>query len=159
MLPIVQRELVDNKCWLEPEQFVDVLAVAQCGPGATAVNTAIFTGYKLFGIAGVGAATLGVVLPSFFIILAIAATLTAAGASPLLSKVFMGIRPAVVALIISAAIGVGKTVLKDTRSYIIVGGTLIFGLLSKIHPALLILGAAIWGLVGYSWRQVQRVRQ
>lgn len=149
MLPIIQREVVDRRKWIETEQFVDVLAVAQSGPGAVAINTAIFTGYKLLGAGGVVAATAGVVAPSFLIILTIAATLTAAGPSPLLTKAFQGIRPAVVALIVSAAIGVGKKVLKDSFSICLAGCALLVSLLTNIHPAFMILVAALIGYARY----------
>jgi len=159
MLPIIQREIVENRGWIETEQFVDVLAVAQSGPGAVAINTAIFTGYKLMGASGVIAATLGVVAPSFLIILAIAATLGAAGPSPLLEKVFKGIRPAVVALIISAAYGVGKKVLKDKFSYAISGAALVASLAFNIHPAIMILCAAIVGYSHYNWNKREAAKQ
>lgn len=153
MLPIIQREIVEHRQWMGTEQFVDVLAIAQSGPGAVAINTAIFTGYKLLGASGVAAATAGVVAPSFLIILTIAATLKATGPSPLLTKVFQGIRPAVVALIVSAAIGVGKKVLNDSFSFCLAGSALLLSLTTNIHPALMIIAAALIGYGRYAWHK------
>lgn len=155
MLPLIQKEIVETRAWIDMEQFCDVLACAQSGPGAVAINTAIFTGYKLLGIPGVAVATLGVVLPSFFIILIIAATLSAAGPSAILTKVFAGIRPAVVALIAAAAIGLGKSVLKTKFSYAIAVIALITSLLTNLHPALMILAAAVVGYVDYALKKRQ----
>ena len=159
MLPIIQREVVETRGWIETEQFVDVLAVAQSGPGAVAINTAIFTGYKLMGASGVAAATLGVVAPSFLIILTVAATLSAAGPSELLSKIFAGIRPAVVALIAAAAVGVGKKVLKDKFTYGIAGVALVVSLLTNVHPAIMILTAAVVGYINYTLKKRQVAKQ
>lgn len=146
MLPVIQREIVENRQWLNHEEFVDVLAVAQSGPGAIAINTAILTGYKLVGASGVLAATAGVVTPSFLIILLIAALLPEYGQSPVLSSFFMGVRPAVVALILAAALSVGKKVLLDRASLALAGLALIVGLALNPHPAVLILSAALVGL-------------
>lgn len=146
MLPVIQREIVENRQWLNHEEFVDVLAVAQSGPGAIAINTAILTGYKLLGAGGVLSATAGVVAPSFLIILLIAALLPEYGQSPILSSFFMGVRPAVVALILAAALSVGKKVLLDRASLALAGLALIVSLALNPHPAVLILSAALVGL-------------
>lgn len=158
MLPIIQCELVDKRRWLDPKQFVDCLAVAQAGPGAIAVNTAIFTGYKMMGVPGVLAATAGVVMPSFLIILAVAATLDIGSPPPLVAKFFMGIRPAVVALIASAAFNLGRIVLLDRHCWVVAGLALLASA-SGTHPALLIGGAATYGVVRArleGWKVKQR---
>jgi chromate transporter len=146
MLPIIQRELVDRRHWLDTKQFMDCLAVAQAGPGAIAVNTAIFTGYKMMGITGVLAATAGVVLPSFLIIVAIAATLNVTTPPEPLIKFFLGIRPAVVALIAGAAFNLGRIVLLDSHCWMVAGLALL-GSAIGVHPALLIAGAATYGVL------------
>ena len=153
MLPIIEDELVQKNCWIEKEQFVDCLAVAQSGPGAVAVNTAIFTGYKVMGPTGSLVATLGVVLPSFLIIASIAATLAAAGPSPLLTKFFMGIRPAVTALILSAAVSIAKVVLVDKLSWSIAVLALAATVFVHAHPALIIVAAALYGVLRYTARR------
>ncbi|MBT9136203.1 MAG: putative chromate transport protein [Firmicutes bacterium] len=145
MLPVMQREIVDRQGWQSEQEFVDVLAIAQSSPGAIAINTAIFTGYKLLGGPGVAVAIAGVVLPSFLIITVLAATLTAAEPPPLLTEFFLGIRPAVVALILAAAIGIGKKVLVDRFNIILAAVALGVSLVSNAHPGILIVSAAIFG--------------
>ena len=72
MLPIIKTEIV-KRGWMEEEDFTDIIALAQAAPGLLAVNISIFTGYRLRGVKGSIVATLGSILPSFLIILAIAA--------------------------------------------------------------------------------------
>lgn len=146
MLPVIEREIVEHRQWLSTEDFVDILAIAQSGPGAIAINTAILTGHKLLGLKGVAAATAGVVAPSFFIILVIAALLPQVGQSPILNGFFMGVRPAVVALIAAAAIKLGRKILVDRFSIALAGITLFVSLLFNPHPAVLIPAAALFGL-------------
>jgi len=147
MLPVMQREIVDKQRWLSEADFIDVLAVAQSSPGAIAINTAIFTGYKLLGVPGVAVATLGAVLPSFLIITLVATIFAATKTSPLLLEFFMGVRPAVVALILAAAVGVGKKVLLDSFSIRLAATALIFSLFTDFHPAIIIASAAMFGYV------------
>ena len=73
MLPILQREVCENKGWATEAELMDYYAIGQCTPGVIAVNTATFIGRKRAGFAGSVAATLGVVFPSFVIITVIAA--------------------------------------------------------------------------------------
>ncbi len=106
MISIMQREIVDRHGWLDEEEFLDQLAVAQSMPGILAVNISVAVGDKIRGGAGSLCAALGTIMPSFLIILTIAVFLTPdlIRNSPVLSKVFMGMRPAVVALIIAPVI-------------------------------------------------------
>lgn len=110
MISIIEKEIVDKHGWLEREDFLDLLAVAQSLPGILAVNISVAVGDKLRGTRGSMAAALGTILPSFLIILAIAIFLTPdlIKSNPVVSKVFMGIRPAVVALIIAPVITSAK---------------------------------------------------
>ncbi|EGO88932.1 chromate transporter [Clostridium botulinum C str. Stockholm] len=75
MLPLIEREIVDKKSWIEKEEYLDMIALAQSSPGPIAVNTSVFVGYKIGGALGVLATTLGAVLPSFLIILIVASFL------------------------------------------------------------------------------------
>lgn len=111
MISIIEREIVDRHHWLEREEFLDLLAVAQSLPGILAVNISVAVGDKLRGGRGSIAASSGTILPSFLIILFIAIFLTPdlINGNPILSKIFMGIRPAVVALIIAPVISAAKT--------------------------------------------------
>ncbi len=110
MISIIEKEIVDKHGWLKREDFLDQLAVAQSLPGILAVNISVAVGDKLRGTRGSLAAALGTILPSFLIILAIAIFLTPdlIKSNPVVCKVFMGIRPAVVALIIAPVITSAK---------------------------------------------------
>lgn len=99
MIPLVRDEVVERKRWMDEDEFLNMLALAQSAPGVMAVNTAIFIGYKLKGWRGVIVTTLGSILPSFAIILLIATVFTRYRDYPQVEAVFKGIRPAVVALI------------------------------------------------------------
>lgn len=110
MISIIEREIVDRHGWIEREDFLDLLAVAQSLPGILAVNIATAVGDKLRGARGGMVAAAGTILPSFLIILAIAIFLTPdlIKNNRLISAIFMGIRPAVVALIIAPVITSAK---------------------------------------------------
>ena len=99
MLSMIEREIVDRKGWIDREEFMNMIALAQAAPGLIAVNSAIFIGWRIGEWRGVIATVLGAVLPSFFIILAIAMLFQDYKDYPAVEAIFKGIRPAVVALI------------------------------------------------------------
>lgn len=110
MISIIEREIVDKYHWIERQDFLDLLAVAQSLPGILAVNIATAVGDKLHGWRGSAVASLGCILPSFLIILIIAIFLTPdmIKNNHVISSIFMGIRPAVVALIVAPVITSAK---------------------------------------------------
>lgn len=121
MISIIEKEIVDKHHWIEREEFLDLLAIAQSLPGILAVNIATSIGDRLKGMKGGIVAATGTILPSFIIILAIAIFLTpdAIKENRALSSIFMGIRPAVVALIIAPVITTAKAAkLKITTIWI-----------------------------------------
>lgn len=115
MLPLIQREVVDYRKWIDETEFLNMIALAQAAPGIIAVNSAIFIGYqvgarhvptscsglwyRMYPYLAVCAAVLGAVLPSFIIILAIAMVFQEYSDLPAIEAVMKGVRPAVVALI------------------------------------------------------------
>ncbi len=109
MLPLIQREVVDRKGWIDEEEFLNMIALAQAAPGLTAVNSAIFIGWRVGGWKGVCGAVLGAVLPSFLIILAIAMVFQEWKEYPAVEAAFKGIRPAVVALIAAPLFKMAKS--------------------------------------------------
>jgi chromate transporter len=117
MLPLIQREVVDRKGWIDEEEFLNMIALAQAAPGLIAVNSAIFIGWRIGGWKGVCGAVLGAVLPSFLIILAIAMVFSEWKELPAVEAVFKGIRPAVVALIAAPLVKMARTAIgKPTPS-------------------------------------------
>ena len=101
MIPLIQREVIDNRHWIAEKDFLDLLTIAQSAPGPLSLNTAVFVGYRMKGYAGATAAIVGSILPSFLIILAIAISFADIRYNPVVDAAFKGMRPAVVALIIS----------------------------------------------------------
>lgn len=110
MISIIEREIVDRHHWIERNDFLDLLAISQSLPGILAVNIATAIGDRLKGNRGSIVAALGTILPSFLLILAIAIFLTpdTIKNNRVISAIFMGIRPAVVALIIAPVITSAK---------------------------------------------------
>ena len=147
MLPIIKREVVERHGWISEEEFVDVLAVAQSSPGAVAVNSAVFIGCKLYGYLGAFVALLGSVLPSFLIILLIAAFFTRYTEYPVVLAAFAGIRPAIAALIAAAVIKIGKPVLKKRINILFALFFLVLSAGFGVHPVLVILLGIMSGLL------------
>ncbi len=134
MLPILQRELVDNKGWATEEELADYYAVGQCTPGVIAVNTATFVGYNRLGWLGGVVATLGVVFPCLVIIMAIAAFLSNFMHLPVVVHAFNGVRAGVVALILSSVLKLLKTSLVDWKTRLIYGVVLLLGAVGVWAP-------------------------
>ena len=109
MLPLIQREVVDRQGWIDEEEFLNMIALAQAAPGLIAVNSAIFIGWRVGGWRGVCGAVLGAVLPSFLIILAISMVFQDWKELPAVEAAFKGIRPAVVALIAAPLFKMAKS--------------------------------------------------
>lgn len=134
MLPILQRELVDNKGWATEEELADYYAVGQCTPGVIAVNTATFVGYNRMGWLGGIVATLGVVFPCLVIIMAIAAFLSNFMHLDVVVHAFNGVRAGVVALILSSVLKLLKTSLVDWKTRVIYVVVLLAGAVGVWAP-------------------------
>lgn len=147
MLPIIQKEVVEKKKWATNDEVVDYYAVGQCTPGVIAVNTATFIGYKLRGITGGIAATLGVVFPSLVIIMVIAAFLNNFADFEIVKHAFGGIRVAVVALIISSIMKLWKSSIKNYIGIAIAIVAFILGGILKISPVYIVIAAGIVGVI------------
>ena len=152
MIPLIEREIVINKKWIDPKEFLDMLALAQSAPGVIAVNTAIFVGYKIKGVKGSIVASLGCILPSFIIILLVAMVFTDIKDNQIVNRIFKGICPAIVALIAAPVWNMAKSanVTWKTAFIPVIAALLIWGL--GISPVFVII-AAILGGTGYGvWR-------
>ena len=134
MLPILQRELVDNKGWATEEELADYYAVGQCTPGVIAVNTATFVGYNRMGWLGGTVATLGVVFPCLVIIMAIAAFLSNFMHLDVVVHAFNGVRAGVVALIFSSVLKLLNTSLVDWKTRLIYVVVLLLGAVGVWAP-------------------------
>lgn len=147
MLPLIQREVVDRKGWINEEEFLNMIALAQAAPGLIAVNSAIFIGWRVGGWRGVAGAVLGAVLPSFLIILAIAIVFTDWKEQPAVEAAFKGIRPAVVALIAAPILKMSKSAkLGWLTALIPISAALLIWLL-HVNPVWVILATIILTLI------------
>lgn len=147
MLALIERVIVKEKKWLEEDELLDILAVAQATPGTIAINSATYVGKKVSGQKGAILASTGVVLPSFLIITLLYPILIASFENDRLDSVFIGIQCAVVALILSSAIKIMKNGLKDKYSVIIFILTLLLLIFTPINPLWLIVMGGIAGLI------------
>lgn len=158
MISIIEKEIVDKNHWIEKDEFLDLLAVAQSLPGILAVNISVAVGDKLRGMRGAVFAAMGTILPSFLIILTIAIFLTPdlIKNNPTLSAVFKGIRPAVVALIIAPVITSAKAAKIGWRT-IMIPVTVALLIWSEIpilsNPILYIV---LGGFFGWMWLSGQQ---
>ena len=109
MIPLLERDVVQRNSWVSPEEFTDLLALAQSAPGVFAVNMAVFVGYRTRGVAGAVSAAFGCALPSVVIILLIALFFRQFRHIEVVNNVFMGLRPVVVALIAVPVFNVAKS--------------------------------------------------
>lgn len=161
MISIIEKEIVNKKQWIAREDFLDLLAIAQAMPGILAVNIAVVIGDKLKGVKGSLCAALGTILPSFFMILAIAIFLTpdAIKNNEVLNAIFKGIRPAVVALIIAPVITTAKAAGINWKTVIIPVATALFiysGLPYISNPIVFII---LGGTCGYLYYAISKNRE
>lgn len=147
MLPMLQREVVENKKWATEAELMDYYAVGQCIPGVIAVNTAVFVGSKVKGLLGAIAASLGVISPSIVIIVAIAAFIQSFSDLPIVQNAFAGIRVAVCVLILTAVMKLFKKAIVDKFTFVLFA--IVFGLtvFVDISPIIFVIIAAIAGIV------------
>lgn len=143
MLPLIQREVVDNKGWIDEEEFLNMIALAQAAPGLIAVNSAIFIGWRVGGWKGVCGAVLGAVLPSFLIILAIAMVFQDWKELPAVEAAFKGIRPAVVALIAAPLFKMAKSAKISWLTALIPIAAALLIWLGHINPVWVILATIV----------------
>lgn len=166
MLPLIQEEVLSHG-WMTSEQLIDFVAVSESTPGPFAINIATYVGTEMGGgfwggLLGAFCATLGVVLPSFIIILIVATCFEKFKRNKIISGCMTGLKPAVVGLIAAAVIsmshtvffpaGVSFDVFKELEFYILAGiaGVMAFLAIKKVHPILIICMSAVVGIgVGY----------
>jgi chromate transporter len=119
MLPLIEKEVVDNRKWVDEHEILDIFAISQSVPGVIAINVCIYIGKIVMGIWGAIAAVIGVVLPAFISILLILILLSSFSGNIYVAKAFLGIRSASAALILLSAIKLSKGSIKDKQGYII----------------------------------------
>ena len=153
MLSLIEDEIVNKKKWLDHEEFLDGMAIAQSTPGVLAVNISLITGYKIAGFLGMFAGMLGAVLPSFFIVLFLSQILLAYGNHPLVVAIFNGVKPAITALILISVYRIGKSANINRYNFVI---PLIVAVLIKyfgVSPIIIIIATMILGNIFYMLKE------
>jgi len=147
MIPLIEKEIVLKNSWITMKQFTELLAVSEMTPGPFAVNSATFVGYRVAKFWGAFASTLGVILPSFLIILLVASVFFSFQDNHYVQAAFRGIRPAVLGLIILAAMTVAKVSILNYGSLLILILVIVGIWFFKIHPILALLISAFIGII------------
>jgi len=147
MLPMLEKEVVENRKWTTSEELLDYYAVGQTTPGVIAVNTATFIGYKVKGVIGAAFATAGVVFPSLVIIMIIATCLQNFAQYEVVQNAFSGIRVVVAVLILNAIIKLWKNSVIDKIGIVVFILTFICGAVLNISSIYIVISAAILGII------------
>jgi len=155
MLPVMQREFVEKRHWLTEEDMVDTVAVMQSLPGVIACNMSVLLGYRIAGIAGAVTATIGVVLPPFLVILAVALGLSKLAENETLNHIFLGVRAGVTALILLSAIKLGRQIIKDAFTATVAAIAFVALAFLDMNAVWFIVAAAVVGLL---WTWVRGLR-
>jgi chromate transporter len=149
MVPLIQREASEKHGWVTDEDILDIVAIAESTPGPIAINSATFVGYRACGVIGSVCATLGVVLPSFIIILTISGILREFQENIYVQYAFRGIRAGVLALILKAMWGMYKKCKKSIPAYIVMVAAFLLVAFVKVPVFWVIAGCAVFGIVTY----------
>ena len=147
MIPLIQRETVDNHKWVTEDDILEIIAIAESTPGPIAINSATFVGYRTCGVLGSTMATLGVVLPSFLLILGISFVLRQFQEQEAVQYAFQGIRAGVMALLCKALWGMYKKNKKNWASYTVMAGSFLLTAVLDVSVLPVLAGCAIFGLV------------
>ena len=147
MIPLIQKEAVEKRHWVTDEDILDIIAIAESTPGPIAINSATFVGYKAAGVLGSVCATLGVVLPSFTIILLLSFVLQQFSQFKPVVYAFNGIRAGVLALLVKALWTMYKKSPKGWAAYVVMAGAFILTAIFDINVIFVLIGCAVFGLV------------
>lgn len=158
MIPIIQREIVENRKWLSDDDILEIIAVSESTPGPIAINSATFVGYKISGFFGAFFSTFAVVLPSFVIICIISYLLNEFSSIKAVSYAFFGIRAAVLALLLRALWLMYKKCKRDLASYFIIAVSFILAAFFDIKLIFIIIICAVLGLIS-SFFAARRVKK
>ena len=147
MIPLIQREVVEEKKWINESELMDMIAIAESTPGPIAINSATFVGHHVGGFWGAFCATVGVILPSFAIIAAISYVLQQFERLRAVKYAFLGIRAGVLALILKAFWNMARQIPKKAVSYCIAATAFVLAALLKLNVLVVIVLCAAAGLI------------
>jgi chromate transporter len=154
MLPLVEREITENKKWLDKEEFLDIVGISQSMPGVMILNVATTVGYKISRLMGSVFACLGAILPPFISIVFVGWFFIKIKDSPIVERIFSGVRPAVIALVAIPVINLSRAAKINMKTFFIPLGVILAMLLFDIHPVSVIVIAILVNMF-YSVRIAQ----
>ena len=148
LIPVIEREIVEKRKWLQSEDVADIIAVSGSVPGAVAVNSATLIGYRIAGIRGALSALLGIFLPTFVLMIGLSLVYIQMKDNPKIEAAFLSIRATVVAMIVYAAIKIGKTAIVDfaTGALATIDVCLLLFSGGLVHPVWVIVFGALAGI-------------
>lgn len=146
MIPLIEREVVEEKKWVDKDNIVDIFAVSESLPGAIALNSSAFVGYSVAGIRGSLSALVGNMTPSVIIVLTLSVLFQQISSNPLAQAAFRGIYPAIVGLIAYAAYKIGKLALRDKVCVAIMILSFIAAMFFHLEPVKIIIAGALSGV-------------
>jgi len=147
MIPLIQKEAVENHGWVTDDDILEIIAIAESTPGPIAINSATFVGYRTAGVLGSACATLGVVLPSFVVILLISNILDRFQEVETVQYAFNGIRAGVLALLFKALWTMYKKSPKGWAAYVVMAAAFVLTAFCKLNVLIVIIFCALFGLV------------
>lgn len=152
MIPLIEEEIVNKNKWVDKDEFVDMLIVAQSLPGPLALNCSGFVGAKIGGLMGQIIAVLGVTIPSFLIILFVATFFMEFRDNYYVNLAFKGISAAVPMLVLVGVVSMAKNVKKNVENILICIAALFLLVVLKVSPVYVTIGGAIYGIIFFRKR-------
>ena len=158
MMPIMQRELIEKRGWLTDEELIDYFAIGQSTPGIIAVNVATFVGYKRLGVLGGIIGTLGVVTPSWVIIMILAGAISSVDKYPVAQKALKGINVAVAALLTSVIVKFSKKTIKSVWNAVLMLTAFALIYFFKVQSVWIIIASLVIGCLITMYKQKKAVK-
>ncbi|NLU53760.1 MAG: chromate transporter [Clostridiaceae bacterium] len=156
MIPVIEKEIVDKKGYIGKEEIIDAFAVSQSLPGVIAINSAIYVGYRIAGFLGAVVTTLGVVLPSFIIILAIAVLFKTVSGIAWVDKLLTGAKAGIAGVIFVSVVNLSKKAIKDVFGIVIAAAAFVLAAIFDVSVIIIIPAGAILGYLYHKVREMKK---
>ena len=156
MIPVIEKEIVDKKGYIGKEEIIDAFAVSQSLPGVIAINSAIYVGYRIAGFLGAVVTTLGVVLPSFIIILAIAVLFKTVSGIAWVDKLLTGAKAGIAGVIFVSVVNLSKKAIKDVFGIVIAAAAFVLAAIFDVSIVIIIPAGAFLGYLYHKVREMKK---
>lgn len=156
MIPVIEKEIVDKKGYIGKEEIIDAFAVSQSLPGVIAINSAIYVGYRIAGLLGAVVTTLGVVLPSFIVILAIAVLFKTVSGIAWLDKLLTGAKAGIAGVIFVSVVNLSKKAIKDVFGIVIAAAAFVLAAIFDVSVIIIIPAGAFLGYLYHKVREMKK---